>query len=363
MFRFQLDIRKKLLSSSTEITVDFSFKQYFAQAISNSSPKVSEENRKLYNKFLKEVLELLGGEVSSEELHFEAKYVFENFSSKTMTDEKKRELFAAQFGVGNLKKNFENLSKMIETLVEWRDQFVQSDQQNSETKQMSESEIEETIMANPRTEFGADVVFTFSTELLETDFSAQIDKEIALLQTQQQKQEKPQHKQDNFNTKQSAPISRQQDNVESSFWREAVANVPFDEHWLLNHCELYCSISGENFDFTPTELSGLIFTKLRSKKSSNEIATELFEMLGPNSMDFIHTLIQKRSKILELTLKTISANPQQQTAGVTSQGGGFKPPPQIKIRTEEEIQLEKQLRKEKKRKGKGMSSELQQQQL
>jgi hypothetical protein len=94
--------KRKVKSSSSSLkspmdgnagdSKDFSFRSYFSKPISDcTDPRVTEDMRKLFNRYLKEIMELLGDEqLSGEELHSEAFELFQTLDSDSQTTEQKK---------------------------------------------------------------------------------------------------------------------------------------------------------------------------------------------------------------------------------------------------------------------------------
>lgn len=80
-------------SSASSFGDEFTFKNFFAKAISDcGDAKQVEDMRKLFQRFLKQIIELLGGDenLSTKDLHAEAFQLFQSLESKHVSIEQKK---------------------------------------------------------------------------------------------------------------------------------------------------------------------------------------------------------------------------------------------------------------------------------
>jgi hypothetical protein len=112
---------------------------------------------------------------------------------------------------------------------------------------------------------------------------------------------------------------------------ELVAPVAYDRDWLLSQCEIHLSLYEANFD--PTTLCTDIFTLLQN---SNQIETDLVDLLGYENFEFISTLIENKVLILSNIIKTS----QRSTTQALYQYGTT-----VTITTQKEKDEQKSLRK------------------
>ncbi|TMS11043.1 Activating signal cointegrator 1 complex subunit 3 [Larimichthys crocea] len=117
---------------------------------------------------------------------------------------------------------------------------------------------------------------------------------------------------------------------------------------------------GNMISSSPEELCTSLFEMLASRKSDDELQNELFELLGPEGLEMISTLLQQRAAIVDSLL----AMPPDRTGYLPDVGrkvsGEVAKPAygcQVTIHSEQEKQMMKMYRREEKRerkRGKGI---------
>ncbi|XP_059194984.1 activating signal cointegrator 1 complex subunit 3 [Centropristis striata] len=117
---------------------------------------------------------------------------------------------------------------------------------------------------------------------------------------------------------------------------------------------------GNMISSSPEELCTSLFEMLASHKSDDELQNELFELLGPEGLEMISTLLQRRVSIVD-SLLTIPPDRTGHPPDVSWKvsGEGIKPAYgcQVTIQSEQEKQMMKMYRREEKRerkRGKGI---------
>ncbi|KAM3873609.1 activating signal cointegrator 1 complex subunit 3 [Diretmus argenteus] len=116
---------------------------------------------------------------------------------------------------------------------------------------------------------------------------------------------------------------------------------------------------GNMISSSPEELCTSLFEMLASHKSDDELQNELFELLGPEGLEMISTLLQRRAAIVDSLLSIPSDRLGYQPDGSRKGSGEASKPTygcQVTIQSEQERQMMKVYRREEKRerkRGKG----------
>lgn len=128
---------------------------------------------------------------------------------------------------------------------------------------------------------------------------------------------------------------------------------------LRTEVEKYLN-GGNMISSSPEELCTSLFEMLASHKSDDELQNELFELLGPEGLEMISTLLQRRAAVVN-SLLAIPPDRAGYPADVSRMVGGEVTKPtygcQVTIQSEQEKQMMKMYRREEKRerkRGKGM---------
>lgn len=118
-------------------------------------------------------------------------------------------------------------------------------------------------------------------------------------------------------------------------------------------------MGGNMISSSPEELCTSLFEMLASHRSDDELQNELFELLGPEGLEMISTLLQCRASIVD-SLLTIPPDRTGYPPEMSRKGGGEVTKPaygcQVTIQSEQEKQMMKMYRREEKRerkRGKG----------
>ncbi|XP_034729365.1 activating signal cointegrator 1 complex subunit 3 [Etheostoma cragini] len=128
---------------------------------------------------------------------------------------------------------------------------------------------------------------------------------------------------------------------------------------LRTEVEKYLN-GGNMISSSPEELCTSLFEKLASRRSDDELQNELFELLGPEGLEMISTLLQRRAAIVD-SLLTIPPDRTGYPPDVSRKASGEVTKPtygcQVTIQSEQEKQMMKLYRREEKRerkRGKGI---------
>ncbi|OCT80431.1 activating signal cointegrator 1 complex subunit 3 [Xenopus laevis] len=129
-----------------------------------------------------------------------------------------------------------------------------------------------------------------------------------------------------------------------------------DSSFLYDEVQKYVVHNLQSSSGGPTvdDLCSTLFEMLASMKSNDELQNELFELLGPEGLTFIETLLQQRQKILEKSLNYSNTIHMSQEQRIKNFGESTKPNYgcQVTVQSEVEKQLMKQYRREEKRNAK-----------
>lgn len=124
-----------------------------------------------------------------------------------------------------------------------------------------------------------------------------------------------------------------------------------DETILRTEVETYLN-GGNMFASSPEELCTSLFEMLASPKSNDELQNELFELLGPEGLEMISTLLQRRTSIVD-SLLSVPSDRVAYPADVSRIVGSEVTKPafgcQVTIHSEQEKQMIKMYRREEKR--------------
>uniref|UniRef100_A0A672FSE4 Activating signal cointegrator 1 complex subunit 3 n=1 Tax=Salarias fasciatus TaxID=181472 RepID=A0A672FSE4_SALFA len=126
---------------------------------------------------------------------------------------------------------------------------------------------------------------------------------------------------------------------------------------LRTEVEKYLS-GGNMISSNPEELCTSLFEMLASQRSDDELQNELFELLGPEGLEMISTLLQRRGAIVD-SLLSINMLSDRNCVGWKVSGEVTKPAYgcQVTIQSEQEKQMMKMYRREEKKerkRGKGV---------
>ena len=132
-----------------------------------------------------------------------------------------------------------------------------------------------------------------------------------------------------------------------------------DNTWLKRECATFLATSPQTAaSFSHLDLTITLFELLSSSRDSNSLQSDLADLLGPHSFDFIALLLLRRADFIA-ALAPFLADAEAETASdladlghVAGKRSSPQYGPQVVITTEKEKRLAKQLRKEEKRAGK-----------
>ncbi|KAM9426396.1 activating signal cointegrator 1 complex subunit 3 [Pholidichthys leucotaenia] len=131
-----------------------------------------------------------------------------------------------------------------------------------------------------------------------------------------------------------------------------------DESILRTEVEEYLN-GGNMISSNPEELCTSLFEMLASHRSNDELQNELFELLGPEGLEMISTLLQRRAAIVD-SLLFIPPDRTSYQSDVSRRVGSEMTKPsygcQVTIQSEQEKQMMKMFRREEKKerkRGKG----------
>uniref|UniRef100_A0A8C6KKY3 Activating signal cointegrator 1 complex subunit 3 n=1 Tax=Nothobranchius furzeri TaxID=105023 RepID=A0A8C6KKY3_NOTFU len=129
-------------------------------------------------------------------------------------------------------------------------------------------------------------------------------------------------------------------------------SVNFGDGFILqSEVEKYLD-RGNMISSNPEELCTSLFEMLTSHRSDDELQNELFELLGPEGLEMISTLLQRRANIVDSLLATSNdRSSYQPDLGRKLCGEGAKPAYgcQVTIQSEKEKQILKMYRREEKK--------------
>lgn len=266
-------------SSSSQLTWSF-----FGSLLENYEIQEAKNIRTQYNKFLSETKKLIeDDQMSSDELHSAAYVVYQTVKDPNKSLREKEELLREYFPTVTTKQ-IEDLTPLVTQLSSWREQKLSSKPRS----QRQESEV-----ANGTqnvVEFGKDVVLSYDPKFFVDDINDDVlnDENIDIVENETTAQTTP-----------NVPVSSSEKEIEL-LWSPS---REVDANWLQEQCENYTAAilaSGGTPPMTPFELARTLHQNLQSKKTDNELQEILFDLLGPNSLEFIKLLLKNRMKLVKL---------------------------------------------------------------
>ncbi|KAL5723149.1 DNA helicase [Ranunculus cassubicifolius] len=296
-----------------------------AKKIVHRWEEASSEVRKLYKQFLGAVVELIGDEVSSEELREVGKMVYDLFGSlggsvdvKTGMAEKKREL-QKRLGYTVSDANIEKASSFAQRLFALQPDDYQAS---------AVPEIEPDV--NGMTEFGSDFVFYAPTR-----FAADVPMDDELLLEDEHS---------------SLHHGGWYDNSELTDQQSSVGRRRMDLRWLREECGKIVQHGGSQL--SGDELAMALCQVLDSDKPGDEIAGDLLDLVGDGAFETIQDLLQHRKELVDaihhgLFVLKSDKTPSNTQPKMPSYGT------QVTIQTESAKQIDKLRRKEEKRHRRG----------
>ncbi|KAK4427739.1 DExH-box ATP-dependent RNA helicase DExH14 [Sesamum alatum] len=291
--------------------------------------EASVEVRQLYKQFIAAVVELMGGEVVSEEFQEVALNVYRLFSAASGSEEDdgdKRILakrFQLQKFIGHTipDANILKIALLVERLS-----ALQKNEHGTGYLPELVSEGSEDL------EFGADLVFRPPARFL-VDVSLE-DAEILVEET----------------STSSSNHERWSDYGASANFNPSANEGNFDLEWLRDTCDRIIRASGSQLPLD--ELAMTICRILDSDKPGDEIAGDLLDLVGDSSFETVQDLIMHRKVLVEnihrglLVLKSdkSTSNTQVRLPSYATQ---------VTVQTESERQIDKLRRKEEKKHRRG----------
>ncbi|XP_073143681.1 DExH-box ATP-dependent RNA helicase DExH14 [Henckelia pumila] len=290
--------------------------------------EASAEVRQAYKQYIAAVVELMGGEVVSEEFHEVALYIYHLFDftsdnkdgeSGNRVSDKKFEL-EKFIGHAVLDANIQKVASLVDRL---------SGLQKKEQRAMNIPEL--TSVDGEELEFGSDLVFQPPARFL-VDFALEHG-EIPVDETST-----------SFSQPEGWPDYGGPAIVRS------LNEGNFGLEWLRDACEKIVSESTSHFP--RDELAMTICQVLDSEKPGDEIAGDLLDLVGDGSFEIVQDLIMHRKELVEsihrglLVLKSdksVSSMQPRMPSYAT----------QVTVQTESERQIDKFRRKEEKRNRRG----------
>ncbi|OAE30033.1 hypothetical protein AXG93_3893s1430 [Marchantia polymorpha subsp. ruderalis] len=298
-----------------------------------------------YELFLKAVAELVDGEVSTEELQQSASIVYDALhdfeKGETLQNPKalisqKREELAAVFGQIFSDSSLVKAAELAHELYLWRSK---SSLLGLVTTDVSSSGRKETA------EFGANLDFRVPSVEAETD-----DHGWGILTTSQF--EKPNEWQE---MSELAHVSEERTNQQEDVGEYGVAGQErraqddqggADLRWYKRMC-YKAAEAGAGAQFSGDELALAVARVLESDRSGDEIAGDLFDLIGDAWFDFIQELLQHRKELVDLIQKGLTALRSEKAPAVQARMPSYGT--QVSVQTGSDRQIDKLRRKEEKR--------------
>ncbi|KAK9116484.1 hypothetical protein Sjap_015431 [Stephania japonica] len=296
-----------------------------ARRIVRGWEQAPHEVRQAYKRFVSAVVELVDGEVASEEFREVAKRVYDLFGSveevldESRLAEKKRDLRKALGHVVS-DANIQKVASLAQDLASCQPN-------NHKAPLISEQQIEE--IGEDNAEFGADFVFHAPARFL-------VDVPLV----------------DGLLLDDESPIASSSFNAESYGYVEPVVDHSCTDgenrnlRWLREQCGQIVKRSSSQL--SRDELATALCQLLDSDKPGDEIASDLLDLVGDGTFELVQELLKHRKQLVDAihhgiiilkSEKTVSsAQPRMPSYGT-----------QVTIQTESEKQIDKLRRKEEKR--------------
>ncbi|XP_075100776.1 DExH-box ATP-dependent RNA helicase DExH14 [Nicotiana tabacum] len=321
-------ILQNLNSRSTATSLEES---ELARKIVYQWDQASPELRQAYKQFVGAVVELMKGEVVSEEFREVAFSVYRLFSWTVVEGEEHRSIAEKKLDLQKLVGYAvsDSLLSRVASLAQ-RLYELQNYHPGNETVSLQE-------MSNGTTdevEFGSDLVFRPPARFL-IDVSLEYSDLLV--------------EQDN------APSSSHESQYDhgSSNFRESVSGVNFDLSWLRDACDKI--VRGSTSQLPRDELAMAICRVLDSEKPGDEIAGDLLDLVGDGAFETVQDLIMHRKEIVDAVHHGLHAL----KADKMSPGGQSRTPSyavQVTVQTESERQIDKLRRKEERKHRRGTNN-------
>ncbi|KAL6068513.1 activating signal cointegrator 1 complex subunit [Balamuthia mandrillaris] len=335
VFKRQRPLRKSGLDqNSVGLTWDYFEPPQTTRRLEPALEAKTKEMRPKYQAFLKQVQEILGEEVPSEALHSTALFVYKTLSTHEADSIKKNKL---KEEVGHVPAAlYSRVLESVNQLHAWKGEVEVA---ASETNGGIEEEPSGAEDGDMETEFGADFKFNLDSDfLLEVDV---LDEER--IARRKQKKSKAAPAATRAPTIAAAPSAKSPPfgGASHTGW-EGVELERIDVNWLYNQCERHAQIA--TTALSVKELAASVLRILSDRALADlQLQSQLFELLGETSFEFIALLLQKRSEIL-----SVYNNSRAGGAGpaAAQQPSGPSIGCQITITSEQDKFLQKLQRKE-----------------
>ncbi|KAF6165072.1 hypothetical protein GIB67_000656 [Kingdonia uniflora] len=286
--------------------------------------EASSEVRQVYKQFVGAIVELIDGEVSSEEFREVAKTVYDLFRSRKNENKKIAEKKA-------------ELQKLVGYAVsETSVQKVASLAQKLSALQPRDQDKEMDVNSDDLCEFGADIVFNDPGRfLVDMNLENWIDVE-------------EEREDSTTSTSIHEDPYQYSEPMVSQFGTDKGRGINL--RWLREKCGEIAIMSGSQL--SGDELAMTLCQVLDSDKPGDEIAGDLLDLIGDNSFEIIQDLLKYRKELVDAihhglhVLKTekMASNSQPKMPSYGTQ---------VTIQTESEKQIDKLRRKEEKRHRRG----------
>ncbi|KAI3929942.1 hypothetical protein MKW98_004096 [Papaver atlanticum] len=303
-----------------------------ARNIVHNWEQASSEVRQAYKKFLGSVVELIDGEVSSEEFSQVAKTVYRLFGAPQQDDVKnnrskisaaKKEELQKCIGYNVPDIKIQKVASLAQKL------FLLQPSGNGDDA--SVSEVRADVGGENLAEFGSELVFHAPTRFL-VDESLKnellLEEESSMLSSLQGEQ---------YNHIESVP---------NNF---VVDKGKVDLRWLRDECDQIVRQSGSQLP--RDELAMALCQVLDSDRAGDEIAGELLDLVGDSAFEIVQDLLKHRKELVEAIHHGIVVLKSEKAP--TSQPRMPSYGTQVTIQTETEKQIDKLRRKEEKRQRRG----------
>ncbi|CAN4100374.1 unnamed protein product [Withania somnifera] len=321
-------ILQNLNSRSTATSLDES---ELARKIVYKWDQASAELRQAYKQFVSTVVELMKGEILSEEFREVAFSVYRLFSGPMVECEEHRSISEKKLDLQKLVGYVvsDSLLSRVASLAQ-RVYELQNNHAGTETASLPE-------MSNGTTdevEFGSDLVFrpparfVIDVPLEDSDFSVE----------------------------QSAPSSSheaQYDHGSYSNYTESVSGEKFDLSWVRVSCDKI--VRGSTSQLPRDELAMAICRVLDSEKPGDEIAGDLLDLVGDGAFETVQDLIMHRKEIVDAIHHGLT---ELKADKMTTSGQSRVPSyaVQVTVQTESEKQIDKLRRKEERKHRRGTNN-------
>eukprot|EP01018_Ginkgo_biloba_P014054 Gb_18049 [translate_table: standard] len=306
-----------------------------AQKIIREWGTAPSDVRQTYEQFLAAVSELMDGDVSTEELHESAADIynilhdFDDDAAKSNIAYSKNKKEKVQMSLGHVSSDasLQKTASLAQRLhrLQMQGPISSVDQPNVciDGKMEADSELE----------FGMDLKFHVPSTSPEED-GAEEEEEIFV-------------NADNISTCKTAEERESDANSQGYGLQFDHENRSVNLRWLKETCDQIVAAGGRS-QLSGDELAMSLCRVLESDNTGDEIAGELFDLIGDNGFEIIQKILQHRKELVDALRKGLLALKSERTSSnlqprMPSYGM------QVSIQTESDRQMEKLRRKEEKR--------------